>query len=101
MRQDFSDYLGEVMAFDAGLGVIIEMLKDRGELNNTLIVVSGDHGMPGFTHGKCNLYDFGTNVTLAARWPSVIKPGRVVDDMVSLMDLAPTFLDGIGLRNDV
>jgi len=93
VRQDFSDYLGEVMAFDAGLGVLIEMLEERGELNNTIIVVSGDHGIPGFTHGKCNLYDFGTNVTLAVRWPSVITPGRVVDDLVSLVDLAPTFLD--------
>lgn len=93
VRQDFSDYLGEVMAFDAGLGVLIKILEERGELNNTLIVVSGDHGVPGFTHGKCNLYDFGTSVTLAARWPSAIISGRIVDDLVSLVDLAPTFLE--------
>lgn len=93
VRQDFSDYLGEVQAFDAGLGELLKMLEERGELDNTLVVVSGDHGIPGFTNGKCNLYDFGTEVVLAARWPSVIKPNRVVDDFVNLMDLAPTFLE--------
>ncbi len=93
IREDFADYLGEAMAFDAGLGVLLEMLEESGELDNTLIVVSGDHGIPGFPMGKCNLYDFGTNVALMARWPSVIKPNRVVDDFVNLMDLAPTFLE--------
>lgn len=93
VREDFADYLGEVMAFDAGLGVLLEVLEEKGELDNTLIVVSGDHGIPGFTMGKCNLYDFGTNVALMARWPSVIKSNRVVNDFVNLMDLAPTFLE--------
>lgn len=93
VREDFADYLGEVVAFDAGLGVLIEMLEEIGELDNTLIVVSGDHGIPGFTNGKCNLYDFGTNVALMARWQGVINKNRVVDDFVNLMDLAPTFLE--------
>ncbi len=96
VREDFADYLGEAMAFDASVGVLIGMLEERGELDNTLLVVSGDHGIPGFTNGKCNLYDFGTNVALMARWPSVIKSGRIVDDFVVLMDLAPTFLEAGG-----
>jgi uncharacterized sulfatase len=54
--------------------------------------------MPGVTNGKCNLYDFGTGVTLAVRWPQGIKgKGRVVDDLVSLPDLAPTFLEAAGV----
>ena len=93
IREDFADYLGEAMAFDAGLGVLLQMLEERGELVNTLIVVSGDHGIPGFPMGKCNLYDFGTNVALMARWPSLIQQKRIVDDFVNLMDLAPTFLE--------
>ena len=56
------------------------------------MVVSGDHGAPGFPGGKCNLYDFGTGVALLAAGPKVSGP-RVVDDFVNLMDLAPTFLD--------
>ncbi len=94
VREDFADYLGEAAAFDAGLGVIIEELKRVGQYDNTILVVSGDHGVPGVTRGKCNLYDFGTQVPLAIRWPDGIKkPGRVVNDFVSLPDLAPTFLD--------
>ena len=56
-----------------------------------MVVVSGDHGAPGFPHGKCNLYDFGASVSLAIRWEGA-KGGRVVDDLVSLPDLAPTLL---------
>jgi N-sulfoglucosamine sulfohydrolase len=93
IREDFVDYLGECQAFDAGLGVIIERLEAAGELDNTLIVVSGDHGIPGFPRAKCNLYNFGTEVAMAVRWPAVISAGRKVDDFVNLMDLAPTFLE--------
>ncbi len=94
VREDVADYLGEVQAFDAYIGLLLARLEETGELDNTLIVVSGDHGMPGVSNGKCNLYDFGTGVTLAARWPQGITGrGRVVDDLVSLPDLMPTFLD--------
>ncbi|MGB7342689.1 MAG: sulfatase [Pirellulaceae bacterium] len=94
VREDFADYLGEAAAFDAGLGVIIEELKRVGQYDNTILVVSGDHGVPGVTRGKCNLYDFGTKVPLAIRWPGgITKSGRVVNDFVSLPDLAPTFLE--------
>jgi N-sulfoglucosamine sulfohydrolase len=96
VREDLADYLGEVQAFDATLGVLIEELKAAGEYENTLIAVSGDHGPPGFAHGKCNLYDFGTRVALAIAGPGV-RGGRVVDDFVSLPDLAPTFLEAGGV----
>lgn len=92
VREDLADYLGEVQAFDAALGVLVNRLEETGELDNTLIVVSGDHGVPGFQRGKCNLYDFGVGVSLAIRGPGV-QPGRVIDDLISLTDLAPTFLD--------
>ncbi len=97
VRQDMADYLGEIAAFDAALGVLIEELEKSGQLDNTLIAVSGDHGPPGFPHGKCNLYDFGTRVSLAIAGPGVVG-GRVVDDFVSLPDLAPTFLEAGGVK---
>ncbi len=97
VREDFCDYLGEVQAFDASLGVLLEELKRIGELDDTLIVVSGDHGAPGFPRGKCNLYDFGVHVALAVRWGKKVPPGRKIDDFVNLMDLAPTFLHCAGL----
>ena len=91
VREDLADYLGEVQAFDTAFGVLIKRLEELGELDNTLVVVSGDHGAPGFPHGKCNLYDFGSSVSLAMRWGGA-KGGRIVNDLVSLTDLAPTFL---------
>ena len=96
VREDFADYLGEAQAFDAYIGVLLKKLADNGELDRTLIVVSGDHGAPGFPRGKCNLYDFGVGVTLAIRWPGA-PGGRVVDDFVNLMDLMPTFLEAGGV----
>ncbi|MCH7728827.1 MAG: sulfatase, partial [Planctomycetes bacterium] len=97
VREDLADYFGEIAAFDAALGVLLAELKKAGELENTLIVVSGDHGPPGFPHGKCNLYDFGTRVPLAIAGPGV-EGGRVVDDFVNLPDLAPTFLEAGGVK---
>lgn len=97
VREDLADYFGEVKALDVALGLLLDKLEAMGELENTLIVVSGDHGAPGFTNGKCNLYDFGTRVVLAARWAKIPK-GRVVDDFVNLMDLAPTFIEAAGAK---
>ena len=97
VREDLADYFGEVQAFDAALGALLKRLDEIGELDNTLVVLSGDHGPPGFPHGKCNLYDFGASVPLVFRW-SGAKGGRVVDDLVSLTDMAPTILEVAGLR---
>lgn len=97
VRADYTDYMGEIQAWDAGVGVIIKRLEEVGELDKTIVVISGDHGMPGVPGGKCNLYDFGVSVGLIVRGPG-IKSGRVVDDFVNLMDLAPTFLEIGGLK---
>jgi len=58
--------------------------------------MSGDHGVPGLPRAKCNLYDFGSQVTLAARWPGKIKPGKIINELVNLISLAPTFLEAAG-----
>jgi arylsulfatase A-like enzyme len=97
VREDFADYLGEAQAFDAYVGALVKQLKEAGELEHTIVVVSGDHGAPGFPGGKCNLYDFGTGVALVAAGPGIAGP-RVVDDFVNLMDLAPTFLEAGGVK---
>jgi arylsulfatase A-like enzyme len=92
VREDFADYLGECQAVDAMVGVLLQRLEETGELDHTVIVLSGDHGMPGVTNGKCNLYDHGSLVPLVIRYPGT-KPGRVIDDLVRLPDLMPTFLE--------
>jgi len=96
-RIDICDYYFEVQRFDNEVGQLLKILEEAGELDNTLVVMSGDNGMP-FPRGKGNLYDRGTNVPLAVRWPAKVKGGRVVEDFVSLADLAPTFLEAAGLK---
>ena len=97
VREDFCDYLGEALALDAVLARFIKKLEAMGELDNTVIVMSGDHGIPGFTRGKCNLYNLGTEVSLFVRWGDKVKGGRTVDDFINMMDIAPTFLEIAGL----
>ncbi|TWU42694.1 sulfatase family protein [Novipirellula artificiosorum] len=98
VREDFADYFGEILAFDSAVGVLTEELDRLGVADNTILVISGDHGFPGVSRGKCNLYDLGTRVPLAIRWPDGIEvENRVINDFVSLPDLAPTFLDAAGV----
>ena len=96
VRGDLLDYGLEIDWFDTHLGRMIKLLEDRGELDNTLIIVTADNGMP-FPRAKANLYEKGTHVPLAVRWGDRIKGGRVVNDFVSFIDLAPTFLEAAGL----
>lgn len=98
IREDFADYLGEVMAFDAGVEVLLVELEQRGMLDHTLVIISGDHGAPGFPRAKANLYDFGTQVPLVMRLPGQIEAGRQIEPPVSLLDLAPTILHAAGLK---
>jgi len=98
VREDFADYLGQVEALDKMHGVLIEELKRIGELENTIVALSGDHGMPGMPRGKTNLYDFGAKVPLVISWPKQIKGGREVTDFTTIPDLAPTFLDAAGIE---
>ncbi len=92
IQGEFLDYSLEVEHFDQHLSKAIAALDKAGLLENTIVVVTSDHGNP-MPRSKCNLYDTGTRVPLAMRWPGKIAAGRVVDDFVNLSDLAPTFLE--------
>ena len=96
IRNDIADYYFEVQRFDADVAAAIHLLDSLGELDNTIIVVTGDHGMP-FPRCKGNIYDMGVRVPLVIRWGNQTDPGTRVADFVSLTDLAPTFLDLAGL----
>ncbi|MCA9092650.1 MAG: sulfatase-like hydrolase/transferase, partial [Planctomycetaceae bacterium] len=48
IREDLADYFGEAQAFDAAVGILLARLEQTGELDNTVIIISGDHGAPGF-----------------------------------------------------
>ena len=98
VRNDILDYLVEIEHFDSMVSRAIAMLEEAGQLDNTIIVVTSDHGMP-FPRAKASLYDAGSRVPLAIRWPDgITKPNREVNAFVNLSDLAPTFLQAAGLE---
>ncbi|HAO66260.1 MAG TPA: hypothetical protein DCR17_06205, partial [Verrucomicrobiales bacterium] len=87
VRSDLLDYYVEIEHFDLMVQRAIASLEKRGHLDNTIVVVTSDHGMP-FPRAKASLYDWGSRVPLAIRWPRGIRnPGRDVKDFVHLSDL--------------
>ena len=97
VRNDMLDYGLEIEYADMHLGRMIESLKKRGLLENTIILMTSDNGMP-FPRGKAQEYEYSNHMPLAIMWPKGIRnPGRVVKDMVSFIDFAPTFLEVAGI----
>ncbi|OVE76034.1 heparan N-sulfatase [bacterium E08(2017)] len=99
IRGDLADYAVEVEYYDEVIGKARTILESRGLLEDTLIVVTSDHGMP-FPRIKGQIYDEGFHVAFAAMWKGKIKPGRVVTDFINFPDVAPTFLEAAGLEKD-
>ena len=97
VRNDLLDYALEVEHSDRHLGQMLAELERRGELDNTLVIVTSDNGMP-FPRVKGNTYENANHLPMAIRWPRGIRePGRKVQGYVSFIDLAPTFLQAAGL----
>ncbi len=97
-REVLSSYLQEIEWFDRDLGNILEVLEKHGHLDNTVIVVTSDNGMD-MPRAKPQNYEYGVRVPLAIRWgDGVPYPGRDIDDIVSLVDIAPTFLEIAGVE---
>lgn len=96
VRGDMLDYFLEVEWFDAQVGAILKHLEVLGELDNTLVVFTSDNGMP-FPRAKANLYEYGTHMPLAIRWPERMPGGQTYEAPVSFVDFAPTFLEAAGL----
>jgi len=100
VRNDMLDYAFEIEYFDKQLVKMLEELEKRGELNNTVVVVTSDNGMP-FPRCKGLEYEYSNHMPLAVMWPMGIKePGRASGDYVSFIDFAPTFLDMAGISWD-
>ncbi|MCA9186339.1 MAG: sulfatase [Planctomycetales bacterium] len=93
VRNDMLDYAFEVEHFDRHLGQMMAELERRALLDNTIVIVTSDHGMP-FPRCKGNAYADANHVPLAVRWPlGIAAAGRLVDDFVSFIDVAPTVLE--------
>jgi N-sulfoglucosamine sulfohydrolase len=100
VRTDMLDYAFEIEYFDLHLQKMLQKLEEIGEIENTIVIVTADNGMP-FPRVKGNMYEYGNHLPLAIMWPNGIKnPGRVVEDFVSFIDFVPTYLELAGLTTE-
>ena len=91
-RRDMAEYLSMVRDLDAGVGLILDALDSNNLGDNTLVIQTTDHGLA-FPGMKCSLTDHGTGVLLIIRGPYGFSGGRVLDSLVSHVDLYPTLCD--------
>ena len=96
MRASYAKYLDFIVELDRKLGIVLERLEEDGLLDNTVIFFFGDNGRTMY-RGKQWLYDGGLRVPLIARYPKSLDAGTVNDDLISLLDLAPTSLSMAGI----
>ena len=96
VRSDILDYAFEAEYMDSHVKKVLEYLQKTGELDNTLVVYTSDHGMP-FPRVKGQIFEHGYNVPLAIRWGKNIPKPRVEDTFINVRDFAPTFLELAGV----
>ncbi len=97
IRDDILDYCYEIQWFDQHLARMLQMLEDAGELSNTLVIVTSDNGMA-FPRAKANVYEDGIHMPLAIAWPERVAGGRIVDDLVNLIDVTATIYQATGVQ---
>ncbi len=95
VKSDMLDYAYEIKWFDTQLGKMLQLLKEAGELDNTIVVVTADNGMA-FPYAKANMQEYGIHVPLVMSGPAIKGKNRKVNDLISMIDLAPTFLEIAG-----
>ena len=98
IRSDLCDYFYEIQKFDSDIGEMLKTLEDIGELDNTVVIITSDNGMPFPGGAKCTLYDMGTRMPFAVRYPPLIEPNRHVDDLATLAEICPTILEIAGIE---
>ena len=92
VRGDLLDYAMEIEWYDRQLGNMLKYLEEIGELENTIVIVTSDNGKP-FPRAKSNVYEYGIHVPMAIRYPKDFPENRVIKDLISFVDIAPTILD--------
>lgn len=96
VRNDMLDYGFEIEHYDRQLGLMLARLEELGELDNTVVIVTSDNGMP-FPRAKGTQYEYAHHMPLAVMWlRGVSAPGRREAACVSFVDIAPTVLEIAG-----
>ncbi len=91
-RRDMAEYNACAKSLDEKMGRVLKALDDNGLRENTLVICTTDHGIA-FPHMKCNLRDDGIGVMLIMRGPGGFQGGKVIDGLVSHVDIFPTICD--------
>jgi N-acetylglucosamine-6-sulfatase len=96
----YKRYAETLLAVDESIGRLLDLLRQRGELDSTYIFFAGDNGFCFGEHGlidKRQAYEESIRIPLLARCPRTIRPGSVVNQVVANIDFMPTFLEAAGV----
>lgn len=96
IREDLADYYDAISRMDADAGEVLRLLEERNLASNTLVLFTGDNGMP-FPGAKGTCWDPGIRVPLLARWPGRIAPGQLKRELIAHVDLPATWLEAAGV----
>jgi arylsulfatase A-like enzyme len=91
-RADYADFVSDAQVLDRKMGAVLAALEEGNLADNTLVIITTDHGIP-FPRMKCNLTDSGIGVMLMVRGPGGFEGGKVIDAMVSHVDVFPTLCE--------
>ena len=98
IKNDLADYFHLIERFDTEIGELLDLLSKAGKLENTIIVLTSDNGMP-FPHAKANLYDHGSRVPLIiSHFRNGVQQNIKNNSFVNLIDLMPSFLEFAGIK---
>lgn len=97
VRKDYALYYDEISRMDDYVGKVITELESQGVADNTIILFITDNGRA-FPRDKTTLYEGGIKTPWIVKWPSKIKPGSTSNNLVSSIDIAPTFMKIAGLE---
>ncbi|MCD5002375.1 sulfatase [Enterococcus saccharolyticus] len=95
-REDYAKYKTSLRTADNNVGLIISTLKEQGMYENSIIIVTTDHGLA-YPFAKCTLNDSGIGVLMAMRVPESKNKGNSYDGLISHIDVVPTLCDLIGI----
>ncbi|MEM1165001.1 MAG: sulfatase [Planctomycetota bacterium] len=96
-RKDLAMYYNAVQRFDYAVGLVVDALEERDLLDDTLIILTSDHGPP-LGRGKLSIHEFGLRIPVIVAWPGESQPGLRREELISMVDLTATIFDATGVE---
>ena len=91
LRAETANYYNCLSRLDSLIGDLLGTLQESGKADDTLVIYLGDHGAD-LLRGKRTSYEGGVKIPMIVHWPGETKPGHVVRELVTTLDLMPTLL---------